>query len=215
MHPGARLRSAIYVDGFNLYYRAFKDTRHKWLDQRALYRELLRPENDIQRIRYFTAMISGKRDPGAPIRQQAYLRALGTTPEVSIHLGRFLVAERWAAIAAPSLDLLRPSPVTVRVVKTEEKGSDVNLGCFLLRDAYRDDFDAAVVVSNDTDLVEPIRMVTEDLRKPVGLICPTATPARSLTKVATFLRHLTPSRLAAAQFPESISGGRIRKPTSW
>lgn len=100
-------------------------------------------------------MISGKRDPGAPIRQQAYLRALGTTPEVSIHLGRFLVAERWAAIAAPSLDLLRPSPVTVRVVKTEEKG------------------------------------------------------------VATFLRHLTPSRLAAAQFPESISGGQIRKPTSW
>lgn len=155
MHPGARLRTAIYVDGFNLYYRAFKDTRHKWLDQRALYRELLRPENDIQRIRYFTAMISGKRDPGAPIRQQAYLRALGTTPEVSIHLGRFLVAERWAAIAAPSLDLLRPSPVTVRVVKTEEKG------------------------------------------------------------VATFLRHLTPSRLAAAQFPESISGGQIRKPTSW
>ena len=31
--------------------------------------------------------------------------------------------------------------------------------------------DVAVVVSKDTDLVEPIRIVTQELQKPVGLIC--------------------------------------------
>lgn len=210
-----KLRTAIYVDGFNLYYRAVKGTPFKWLDQLALYRSLLRPSNEIHVIRYFTAMISGRRDAGAPVRQQTYLRALRTHQEVRVHLGRFLVTEKWSAIAGPPATMLRPAPVTVRVVKTEEKGSDVNLGCFLLRDAFLDGFDVAIVVSNDTDLVEPMRMVIQELAKPVGLICPAPAPARSLTRVATFLRHLTPARLAAAQFPDQIPGTRIEKPETW
>ena len=209
------LRTAVYVDGFNLYFRAVRGTPWKWLDQLALYQALLRPTNRLDRIRYFTAMVSGKRDPGMPIRQQTYLRALRSSPLFTIHLGRFLVTSRWAALADPPPEMLRPTPVTARIIKTEEKGSDVNLGAYLLRDAYRNDFDVAVVVSNDTDLVEPIRLVTTELAKPVGIICPAASPARSLAKAATFLRHLTPARLAAAQFPDRIPGTSIRKPVEW
>ena len=193
------LRTYAYVDGLNLYYRAVKGTPHKWLDIQALLRSLLRPENDLVRIRYFTADVSGRRDPSAPLRQQAYLRALGTNPVVSIHKGNFLVSTKWAEIASPPGSFLRPNPVVVWVVKTEEKGSDVNLAAHLLNDAFNDRFDVAVVLSNDTDLVE----------------CPSPKPAESLRRVASFIRHVTPSRLAGAQLPDPIPGTTIRKPATW
>lgn len=209
------LRTYAYVDGLNLYYRAIKGTAHKWLDLQALLRNPLRPDNDLIKIRYFTADVSGRRDPSAPHRQQAYLRALGTDPVVSIHKGNFLVSTKWAEIANPPGQFLRPNPVVVFVVKTEEKGSDVNLAAHLLSDAFNDRFDVAVVLSNDTDLVEPMRMVREEIRKPVGLICPSPKPAESLRRVASFIRHVTQSRLAGAQLPDPIPGTTIHKPTTW
>ena len=67
------LRTYVYVDGFNLYYRALKNTRFKWLNLERLVKDLLDPENEISCIRYFTAPVSGKLDPAQPIRQQTYL----------------------------------------------------------------------------------------------------------------------------------------------
>jgi uncharacterized LabA/DUF88 family protein len=52
-----------------------------------------------------------------------------------------------------------PPPIQVEVWKNEEKGSDVNLALHLLNDAWQDAFDCAVVVSNDSDLAEALRMV--------------------------------------------------------
>ncbi len=123
------------------------------------------------------------------------------------------MAER--ALAEPPSMMLRPLPVTALVVKTEEKGSDVNLASHLVRDAYLDRFDVAVVLSNDTDLVEPIRIVTTDVGKPVGLICPSDRPSKSLVDEASFVGHITTSRLAAAQFPDSLPGTTISKPLKW
>lgn len=209
------LRTFVYVDGFNFYYRSVKDTPYKWLNFMALFRDLLRPTNEIRKIRYFTAMISGRSDPTGPARQQVFLRALATIPEVEVHLGNFLVSRKWARLADQGSPIFRPAPELVCIRKTEEKGSDVNLASYLLRDAFTDRFDVAVVVSNDTDLVEPIRVVTTEIGKPVGLICPATNAARSLTRVATFCRFVTRTRLAAAQFPDHIPGTTIRKPEAW
>ena len=60
-----------------------------------------------------------------------------------------------------------PYPVVAKVWKTEEKGSDVNLASHLVYDACQGSFDVAAVLSNDTDLVEPIRIVTQELGLPV------------------------------------------------
>ena len=54
----------------------------------------------------------------------------------------------------------------------EEKGSDVNLAAHLLNDAWKGAFDVAAVISNDTDLVTPIQMVSVERQKPVFVICP-------------------------------------------
>ena len=63
-------------------------------------------------------------------------------------------------------------PRTVEVIKTEEKGSDVNLATHLLADAFRHDCEAAVVITNDSDLAEPIRVVRHELGLPVGVVNP-------------------------------------------
>ena len=72
----------------------------------------------------------------------------------------------------------------------EEKGSDVNLASHLLVDGFRDRYDLAVVISNDSDLTEPVRFVREDLNKPVGVLNPH--PNRSW--------ELSPSTMPAGSF---------------
>jgi hypothetical protein len=71
-------------------------------------------------------------------------------------------------------------PGYVRVLKSEEKGSDVNLASALLIDCYRGDCDIAVVVSNDSDLVFPIEHVKRYLGKIIGVVNPHKRPSREL-----------------------------------
>lgn len=98
----------------------------------------------------------------------------------------------------------------------EEKGSDVNLAAYLLNDAWKDIFDAAVVISNDTDLVTPVRMVAVERRKQVFVVCPGRWQmASQLQRVATYQRHIRMPMLVRAQFPDPIPGTTIRKPPTW
>ncbi len=80
----------VYIDGFNFYYGTVKGSPYKWLDLGALCRRLL-PNDDIQTIEYFTAIVSARPyDPDLPVRQQMYLRALKTVPNLRIVYGHFL-----------------------------------------------------------------------------------------------------------------------------
>ena len=131
--PGVRMRTHVYVDGYNLYYGCLKRSPHKWLNIHALC-SVLMPQNDIRAVRYFTAQVSGTpRDPDQPTRQQTYFRALRTVPQVSIHLGHFLTHEVSMPDAA---DWTAGRYTPRRVMKTEEKGSDVNIATHLLVDAF-------------------------------------------------------------------------------
>jgi uncharacterized LabA/DUF88 family protein len=65
-----------------------------------------------------------------------------------------------------------PDAVIAEFHTMEEKGSDVNLAVHLLNDAWQDLFEAAAVVSNDTDLVTPVRMVARKRKRPVFILCP-------------------------------------------
>ena len=76
-----------------------------------------------------------------------------------------------------------------RVIKTEEKGSDVNLATHLLHDAHRGRFEVAVIVSNDSDLLEPIKIVREGLGKKVGVLNPHKRPSRALLPISTSSRR--------------------------
>jgi hypothetical protein len=89
------LRTYVYVDGFNLYYGALKGTPFRWLNLVELARQFLPPGHSVDKVKYFTARVSGVSDPGAPGRQQIYLNALGTLPKIEIHFGSFLAKTVW------------------------------------------------------------------------------------------------------------------------
>jgi len=122
------LKANVYIDGFNLYYGCLRKTSYRWLDLAALC-ALLLPKNEIHRIRYFTALVTPRpSDPQQRTRQEIYLRALRTTPNLTIHTGRYLASKTWMRRAR--------GKGKVEVLKSEEKGSDVNLASHLLIDAY-------------------------------------------------------------------------------
>jgi len=90
---GNLIPSFVYVDGFNLYYGAVKGTPYKWLDISRMV-QLLLPRNQVLKIKYFTAKVHSRpQDPAQPLRQQIYLRALRTIPNLEIILGHFLSHE--------------------------------------------------------------------------------------------------------------------------
>jgi len=203
-------RTSIYIDGFNLYYRALKGTPYKWLDLKALFTHLLASQNEITAIKYFTAMVSGKIDPNQPIRQKTYIRALEKhIPEFSVYYGHFLSHD----VSMP-LSGTHP-PQFASVLKTEEKGSDVNLAVHFLNDAWLDEFDCAVIVSNDSDLVEALRLVKEQTSKQIGIITPVVHPSKELIRYADFVKRIRAGVLSVSQLPVQIPGTSISKPASW
>jgi hypothetical protein len=126
------------------------------------------------------------------------------------------------------------------VLKMEEKGSDVNIATYMLVDAFRKDCDQLVVITNDSDLAEPVRIINKELLIPVGVFNPQthhtavrrarvtgkplrpAKPSIELKKVAKFNRNITSegptSHMARSLFPLVLTdaqGRKITKPTGW
>jgi DNA-binding NarL/FixJ family response regulator len=206
----------VYVDGFNLYYGCLQGTQYQWLDIGALCRRLV-PGNRINRIRYFTSRVAARPGaPNGPQQQDAYLRALSTIDRLSIHLGNF----RSFRAALPVADPKVSGPRIVEAITTREKGSDVNLATYLLLDSFQEDSDIAVVVSNDSDLAAPIRVLIQELGQPVGLVNPHPVKQRSralLSLKPLFFKQLRPRVLRDCQFPAVLEDnvGLIRRPDGW
>lgn len=208
------MKTTVYVDGFNLYYGAVKGTPFKWLDLDRLCRLLL-PKNQITKIKYFTAIVSARpNDPHKPTRQQAYLRALRTLPNLEIVLGTFLTHNVTMLVAGSLPNVSQ----YVTVVRTEEKGSDVNIAAHLINDGYKAAYEVAVLITNDSDLAEPVRIVRQDMQKPIGIVNPhNQHPSRSLVQYASFVKQVRQGLLAASQFPDQLRDGigDFHKPTGW
>ena len=205
----------VYVDGFNLYYRALKDTPFRWLDLRKLAETLL-PDDDIHKICYFTARLDARPgNPSQPRRQLIYLRALATLPDLEVHYGAFRSGVRRRPLAEPIPGL----PAYVRIRDSEEKGSDVNLATRLLVDAFNRECAQAVVVSNDADFAGAMRYVRDGLGLRVTLVNPdsrNASPSE-LANSATYVKRLWKSHLRRSQFPDTLRDdvGVIAKPHGW
>ena len=212
------LRSYVYIDGFNLYFGCLKKTPYRWLDLEAFCGRLL-PKHDVAMIRYFTARVTPLPgfDPTSGQRQDVYLRALRTCPKVSIHLGEYR--------AGPARLPLHPPPAhgnpMATVLKSTEKGSDVNLASYLLLDGFQRRYEQAIVLSNDADLVTPVGMVRTELGLPVGVVFPCTnagrSPVASLRKVATFTRNVHEGAIKASQFLNHLTDatGTFSKPPTW
>jgi uncharacterized LabA/DUF88 family protein len=214
------MKTILYIDGFNLFYSAIKGTPLRWLNPVTLIARAF-PHNQIIGTKYFTAKVRAlPNNLGQPIRQMIFWRALKTLPDFEIIEGDFRTRE----VSAP---VVVPPPNFIRVFKTEEKGSDVNLAAHLLLDGFRNNYECAIVVSGDSDLVTPIRMVRDELKKPVGVLNPqrlsgaNCRPPRKnagLKQAASFYQNgVTWAQLEGAQFPSPMTdaNGTFHKPPTW
>ena len=138
-------------------------------------------------------------------------------PEISIHYGEFLSHNVFKPLAySINKKLFGKSIKFVNIIKTEEKGSDVNLALNLLNDAWLNLYDCAIIVSNDSDLAESLRLVKIQHKKMIGLITPNKThPSKELMQYADFNKRIRKGVLAVSQLPDPIPGTTIRKPSAW
>jgi len=212
-------RVIAYIDGFNLYFglRVSGLRRCYWLDLGRLTANLVRPGQQLTFTKYFTARISGgvKTDPPASRkamdakrkRQSDYLEALGTLADFRVYEGHYLA-----------------KPVACRSCGSswrthEEKMTDVQIATELLTDAFRDNFDTALIVSADSDLVPPILAVREHFpEKRVVVGFPPGRSSVQLKRAANASFSIKTEVLERSLFPEEVTkpdGFVLRRPREW
>lgn len=156
-------------------------------------------------------------NPNAHRRQLTYIRALETISCLSVHYGQF----RSRTKTRPLVSSPPGNPQFVEILDSEEKGTDVNLATHLLLDGFDQDYEQAVVVSNDSDLAFPIKMVREKFGISVGIVNPNldqkAPTPKELADAATFQRRLREKTLRNCQFTPQLSDafGTISRPAAW
>jgi uncharacterized LabA/DUF88 family protein len=205
-----------------LYYNTFKgklnaeNIQYKWLNLEKLIPWIVSKKykkNTFVKTKYYTAHVSGKEDPGKLERQNVYLNTLKSYCEqTEIYYGKYIVKESYRT----KVNKVFPFPSKVKVFLPEEKGSDVNLASHMLFDAFRNKFEVAVLVSNDSDLEEPLRIITEEFDKKVIIVQPKhVNTSKSLLKYSFDVLRFDKSDLKECQLPLDIPYTKYHKPNEW
>ena len=203
-------RVSVYVDGFNLYHglRASGLRQFYWLDLRQMSERLISGNQTLTRVRYFTARLrSAPRNQGKRERQNTYLEALETLPDLEIHYGHFISKEARCRTCGATWTTY------------EEKMTDVNIAVELLGDAQDDAFDAAIIVSGDSDLGGPVRAVRRRYTdKRVIIAFPPRRHSVGLRNAATASFTIGRDVFRDSQLPEQVTkpdGYVLTRPASW
>ena len=201
----AQERVTAYIDGYNLYHglksKGWK--RYLWLDLHKFCESLLLPNQDLTTTKYFTARISSP--SGSVSRQTAYIDALDAGGCVLRYEGKF-----------------QPKPVQCRncghtYTAHEEKQTDENIAVEMVRDAYDNAMDMALLISADSDLKPPVTAVLATGRR-VIVACPPARFSDVLTKSASGSIPIYRRHLANNQMPNHVTTATcyvLQRPSSW
>jgi len=208
------MRTAIYIDGFNFYEGCVRGTQYKWVDFHALFSNILNARSDdyqITHINYCTALVKNE---GKQKRQRIYIRAL-----THHYRGVCKLNVLYGGFTKKSVPNPNPPPKYLKLPK--EKRSDVNLATHMVHDAWLGEYECAVLVSNDSDFAEALKIVKDaPLQKSVVLIVPRAleqdsSTAQPLRDNADKVEYIYLSQIKAAQLPDNIPGIKIQKPREW
>ena len=221
------MKTAVYVDGYNLYYGRLRGTPNKWLDLRRLLDQILRgqdPATQIEKIVFCTANIKaayashGTRSVEAQTTYHHALKHDSITVDASSHVVEKRSLRKYDGSKRPSTDY-------VDVWQMEEKQTDVKLALGMYRDSVSGAFDQIVLVSGDTDLVPAFEAIKGDAPNiTLGLILPRhevakRPPPGSLMPLANWVRsHITDDELAKNRFPVNIHRPGMKplaKPEHW
>lgn len=204
------IRVSFFIDGFNLYHSMVGNQLSpalKWLDLSALCRRFLRHNENLADILYFTAVPQW--DTAKKIRHETYIRALRTV-NVTIHKGHFNPKTRRIYVNS-RLSLVQKTH--------EEKRSDVALGVELVKQAFEDRYDTAVVVSADGDMAPAIEAVKSRFNeKSIRALFPFSRSSSHLARIVDSRDDMIVSDLKSSLFSDAIplpSGRILTKPREW
>jgi len=195
-----------YIDGYNLYH-GLKSQGWKWaywLNIHLMIINLLSPAQKLITTKYFTTRVSQPEDKR--LRQQKFLEALETIPEIKFFYGKYI-----------------PEDVTCRqcghtYTTYHEKMTDVNIAVEMLTDAMKNEFDTAVLVSGDSDLVNVVYRVKDLFNKKVIVVFPPKRKPRTLREAANVIVDIDTKLLSNSLFPNDVKkqdGYVLRKPDKW
>lgn len=199
-------RIIVYIDGFNLYFGMVEaGFEHcKWLNLRLLSDNLINEKQEVIRVKYFTSRVSN--NPEKQKRQSAYIEALESVG-VKIYYGHY---------QRDKIDCKVCGNVWPNY---NEKMTDVNIATQMIVDAYKDEYDAAMLISGDSDLVPPMKAVHENFKlKRVIVAFPPKRFNNSVSLVAKGSFIIGRKKLVDSQFDDEVTkrdGFKLKKPTDW
>ena len=201
------LRVSVFVDGFNVYHALDEKPqyhKYKWLDYRALAQCYVGGRETLTEVYCFTALATW--NPDKVKKHRLYLRAL-EKQGVRIVMGKFKRKDRRCRVCRKDYRTF------------EEKLTDVNIAIHLFRGAYLDEYDKAILITGDSDILPAVEAVRDIFpTKPVGVVIPIGRRAEELKQACDSHFKMKERHLAKSQLPEMVDGGALgdlNRPTSW
>ena len=101
----------------------------------------------------------------------------------------------------------------------EEKRTDVNIAIHLLTNAYKDNYDKAVLISGDSDIIPAVKAVKQAFpKKEISLVIPVGGKAHELAKVVGSSVRMKEIHLKTSQLPNTVTrknGVVLQRPKEW
>lgn len=185
-------RVIAYIDGYNLYFglRAAGWRKYLWLNLQVLVRNLLKPNQELILTKYFTA-----------------IDALRTLDNFEIFFGQFQANPRRCRKCGHNENV------------SQEKMTDVNIAVEMMKDAFQNSFDTALLISGDGDLTAPVAAVKNLFpSKRIIIAFPPQRKSYRLQEQAHGSFIIGRNNIAKSLFPQEVvsSGGHVlRRPEEW
>lgn len=199
-----------FIDGFNVYHALNDNEKHpeyrkyKWLNYWKLAERFVRNDDQLVRVLLFTAYAHWM--PDKVERHERLVKAV-EAQGVEMIPGRFKRKQE------------RCRKCHKYYWTHREKRTDVNIATYLLKLAFLDRFDTAIVISADGDLIPVIEAARELFpNKRVGVVTPIGLYNKDLREAASFWREMKLKDLSNSQLDDEIvldSGERLTSPRSW
>lgn len=203
-------QTIVYIDGFNLYFglKSKQWKRYYWLDLHKQSQNLLRPFQQLSSIKYFTSkIISTPHDPQKHKRQLNYLEALQTIDLCTFFYGHYLKKVVTCNNCGKMWETF------------EEKMTDVNIGIEMLNDAYRDNFQTALLISGDSDLSGPLKKIKELFpQKRIVVAFPPKRVSKQLKQISHAYFTIGRKTFSESQFPDQVMNNKgylLTRPDKW
>jgi len=200
-------RVSFFIDGFNFYHSLKADPKYNkylWLDYKRFLENYVRKKDVLADIYYFSAYAHWDQ-----IRVKRHKMLVDTWRNTGIIpvMGDFKEKDRFC------------NNCRTYFKSHEEKQTDVNIAIYIIKEAFEDSYDTAILVTNDTDLVPAIRMLKNTFpRKRIGVLFPIDRWSSELSQECHFWRKTKRKQLSRSQLPETVilpSGITFQRPQSW